>query len=148
MTLAITGTSTEVSVPKYVVPGGTNYYWIPEADLGTTAKEVTAVDADGILTYSGGTIDPTGDAGYNQASGNKRFPSILTRDFLGARGDIEVKAVFTGTGWVCELKRALNTGDVDDVVFDPSAELPFGFAIFDNAAIAHAIKPGLTMTFE
>ena len=148
VTLAITGTSTEVSVPKYVVPGGTNYYWIPEADLGTTAKEVTAVDADGILTYSGGTIDPTGDAGYNQASGNKRFPSILTRDFLGARGDIEVKAVFTGTGWVCELKRALNTGDVDDVVFDPSAELPFGFAIFDNAAIAHAIKPGLTMTFE
>ena len=138
----------DVSVPKYVVPGGTDYYWIPTADLGTTAKLVTAVDANGILTYSGGTINPAGDTGYDQGTGNKRFPSILTRDFLGARGDVEVKAEYTGTGWICEVKRKLNTGDADDVVFDPSAELPFGFAIFDNAAIAHAIKPGLTLIFE
>ena len=109
---------------------------------------VTAVDENGVLTYNGGTIDPTGDTGYDQGTGNKRFPSILTRDFLGARGDVEVKAMHNGTGWVCEVKRKLNTGDVDDVVFDPTAELDFGFAIFDNSAIAHAIKPGLKMIFE
>jgi len=140
--------SADVSVPKYVVPGGTNYFWIPEADLGTTAKLVTAVDANGVLSYSGGTIDPTGDTGYDQGTGAKRFPSILTRDFLGARGDIEVKAKYTGSGWICEVKRKLNTGDADDVVFAPGADLPFGFAIFNNAAIAHAIKPGLTLKFE
>ena len=139
----------DVSVPKYVVPGGTDYYWIPEADLGGAAKLVTAVDANGVLTLEDATtIDPAGDTGYNQGTGNKRFPSILTRDFAGARADIEVKVTHTGTGWIAELKRKLDTGDVDDVVFNPAEELPFGFAIFNNAAIAHAIKPGLNLKFE
>jgi hypothetical protein len=39
-------------------------------------------------------------------------------------------------------------GDEDDVVFDPTAEISFGFAIFNNAAIAHAIKAGLNMKFK
>ena len=147
-TLTITGTATDVSVPKYVIPGATDYFWIGEDQLGVDAKLVTAVDADGVLTYDGGTIDPTGDTGYDQGSGNKRFPSILTRDFLGERADISVKAMHTGTGWVVELHRKLDTGDPWDVVFDPTAELDFGFAIFDNAAIAHAIKPGLKMKYE
>lgn len=148
-TLMITGTQTEVSVPAYVVPDGTDYYWYSEADLASSAKEVTAVDAEGVLTYNGGTIDPTGDAGYNQSTGAKRFPSILTRDFLGERADLSIKAVHTSNGWVAEIKRKLNTNDPWDVVFDPAvAELPFGFAIFNNAAIAHSIKPGLTLKFE
>lgn len=139
----------EVSVPLYVVPGGTDYYWIPEAQLGNEAMLVTAVDANGVLSYDGGTIDPTGDAGYNQGTGDKRFPSILTRDFLGERADITIKASHTGTGWVAEITRKLNTNDPWDVVFDPAvAELRFGFAIFNNAAIAHSIKPGLTLKFE
>jgi len=137
-----------VKVPKYVVPDGTDYYWIPEADLGTTAKLVTAVDADGVLTYAGGTIDPTGDAAYDQATGSKRFPSILTRDFLGERADLTIKVMHTGTGWVAEFTRKLDTGDPWDVVFNAAEELPFGLAIFDNAAIAHAIKPNLNMKFE
>lgn len=147
-TLTITGTSTEVSVPKYVIPGGTDYYWIGENELGSTAKLVTAVDENGVLTYDGGTIDPTGDAGYAQSTGIKRFPSILTKAFTGARADIDVKAVYTGTGWITEVTRKLNTGDADDAVFNPAEEMPFGFAIFNNAAIAHAIKPGLNMKFE
>ena len=139
----------DVSVPLYVMPGATDVHWYSEADIASDAKLVTAVDANGVLTYDGGTIDPTGDAGYNQSTGNKRFPSILTRDFLGERADLDIKAVHTGTGWVAEVKRKLNTGDPWDVVFDPAvAELPFGFAIFDNAAIAHSIKPGLNLKFE
>ena len=42
----------------------------------------------------------------------------------------------------------MDTGDSDDVVFDPAEELAFGLAIFDNAAIAHAIRPNLKMTFQ
>ncbi len=118
--------------------------------MGVEAKLVTAVDADGILTLDGGgTIDPTGDAGYNQGTGVKRFPSILTRDFLGERADLTIKANHTSTGWVAEVTRKLNTNDPWDIVFDPAvAEVPFGFAIFNNAAIAHSIKPGLTLKFE
>ena len=150
--MVITGTSTVVSVPKYVIPGETNYYWIPENELpGATpgnAKLVTAVDAEGVLTYDGGTIDPTGDTGYDQGTGDKRFPSILTRDFIGERADLTIKVTHTGTGWITEFTRKLNTGDPYDVVFVTTEELPFGLAIFDNAAIAHAIKPGLLMKFE
>ncbi len=140
----------DVSVPLYVVPDGTDYYWIPEAQLDQEAKKVTAVDADGILTLEGGgTIDPTGDTGYDQGTGNKRFPSILTRDFLGERADLTIMAKHTGTGWVAEFTRKLDTTDPWDIVFDPAgADVPFGFAICSNAAIAHGIKPGLTMTFE
>ena len=123
------------------------YYWIGEDEFGTTAKMVTAVDENGILSYEGGTINPA-LGGYEQGIGAKRFPSVLTKDFTDARADITIMAQYTGTGWVCEFTRKLNTGDPDDVVFDPTAELPFGLAIFNNAAIAHAIKPNLSMKFE
>lgn len=93
------------------------------------------------------TLDPNGDAGFNKSTGNKRVPSVVTSDFTGGRADISIKAVHTGSGWVAEVQRKLNTGDVDDVIFDKTAELPFGFAIFDNAAIAHGIKTNLTLKF-
>lgn len=97
-TLAITGTTTEISVPKYVIPNLTEYYWIGQDEIDNgTAKLITAVDENGVLTFDGGTVNPAGDE--------------------------------------------------DDVVFDPAQELPFGFAIFNNAAIAHGIKPGLMMKF-
>lgn len=139
----------DVSVPKYIIPDAVDTYWIGESDInGGTAKLVTAVDANGVLTYEGGTIDPTGDSDYAHSTGTKRFASVLLKPFTGARADIEIKAVHTGDGWRCEVKRKLNTADVDDVVFNTAEELPFGFATFDNAAIAHAIKPNLTMKFE
>ncbi len=137
-----------VKVPKYVVPDATDYYWISIDDIDNgTAKMITAVDADGVLTYDGGTINPA-DGGYEQGTGVNRFPSVITKAFTLGRGDISIEAVYTGSGWVCEFTRKLNTNDEDDVVFDPTAELPFGLAIFNNSAIAHGIKPNLTMKFE
>ncbi len=138
----------DVSVPLYVIPNETDYYWIDKDQIDNgTAKLITAVDGNGVLTYDGGTIDPA-DGGYEQGTGTKRIPSVNTKAFEGPRADISVKAVHTGTGWVCEVKRKLNTGDPDDAVFNPAEEMPFGFAIFNNAAIAHAIKPGLNLKFE
>jgi hypothetical protein len=146
--LEITGTADMVKVPKYVIPNATGYYWIDEDQIGNgTAKLVTAVDANGVLTYDGGTIDPA-TGGYEQGVGNKRFPSVTTKAFTLGRADISIKSIHTGTGWICEVTRKLNTGDEDDVVFDLAQELPFGFAIFNNAAIAHGVKPGLLMKFE
>ena len=139
----------DVTVPKYVDPTKTDYFWISVDDAGNSAKEVIGVDANGVLTFADNTtLDPNGDAGFAAATGNKRVPSVVTSAFTGGRGDIDVKAVHTGSGWICEVSRKLNTGDVDDVVFDSTQELPFGFAIFNNSAIAHAIKPGLMMKFK
>lgn len=140
----------EVSIPKYIIPDASNYYWIDADQIANnTAKLVTGVDVDGVLAYNGGFLDPNADlSSYAQKVGTKRFPSVLTKAFTGARADIDIKAVYTGTGWICEVSRKLNTGDEDDVVFKAGEELPFGFAIFNNAAIAHAIKPGLLLKFD
>jgi hypothetical protein len=147
-TLTITGTSTDVSVPLYVIPNQTGYYWISQDDIdNNAAKMVTAVDENGVLTYSGGAIDPA-TGGYEQGIGTKRFPSVTTKPFTLSRGDITIQAMHNGTGWVAEFTRKLNTNDEDDVIFDITKEIPFGLAIFNNAAIAHAIKPGLVMKFE
>lgn len=139
----------DVNVPKYIIPDATDYYWISQDDIDDgTAKMVTAVDVDGILTFDGGTIDPNGIDSYAQGTGDKRFPSVTTKAFTLGRADIDIKAVHTGTGWICEVTRKLDTGDADDIKFNTSEEVPFGFAIFNNAAIAHAIKPGLLLKFE
>jgi hypothetical protein len=139
----------DVSVPKYIIPNGTNYYWITQTDIDNgTAKVITAVDANGILTYPGGSIDPS-TGGYESGSGTKRFPSItLVGSFVGSRGDVQSFAKHTGSGWVIELSRDVSTTDAtNDIQFDPTTSTMFGFAIFENAAIGHGIKPNLILKF-
>ena len=146
--------SVDVSVPLYFIPGETDYFWITKAQIDDgTAKLITEVATDGTLTYeieAGGatdTIDPT-DAGFVAATGNKRIPSVWVENFTGSRADISVSANHTGTGWVVEFSRELDTGNPDDVVFVNTEDFPFGLAIFNNAAIAHEIKVGLLMKWE
>lgn len=141
--------TTDVSVPKYIIPGRTNYYWIDKDEIANgTALEVVAVDGNGILTLSdNSTVDPS-LGGFEKGTGNKRVPSVTIKEFTGGRADIDIAYNHTGTGWVCEFTRKLDTSDPDDVTFDPTVDLPFGLAIFNNAAIAHAIKPNLTLKFE
>ncbi|MBI2968292.1 MAG: hypothetical protein HYY40_10845 [Bacteroidetes bacterium] len=156
-TLTITGTTTSVSVPKYFIPNRTNYYVILQSEIDAgTALVITAVDSNGVLTYSGGTIDPNSDVEYQRngaTTGTKCMPSIYASAMVGDRGDITAKGVHTGTGWVLEYSRALtptdNTGSYD-VVFSTSSssEYVFGIGVFDNAAIAHAIAPKFTLKFK
>ena len=148
-TLTITGTSTSVTVPKYVIPGATNYYWITAADISSnTAVLITAVDANGVLTYATGTIDPA-LGGFEMNTGSKRAPSIVTDGpFVGSRGDISAFGKHNGTGWVLEYKRALTTTDlVNDIQFSTTQEYMFGIGIFERAGIAHGIKPNLKLKF-
>jgi len=146
--LPLDGTGADVSVPQYVIPDATDYYWITKDQIANgTAKEITGVSSAGVLSYDGGTIDPA-DGGYEAATGNKRFPSVWVENFTGSKADIAVAAVHTGSGWIVEFSRKLDTGNADDVKFDTSLDFPFGLAIFNNAAIAHEIKSNLIMTFE
>jgi len=153
VTLKLDGTGADVTVPKYYIPGRENYYWILDSEVADgTAKEIVAVASDGKLTDQDGTIiDPVTDTRYQRDGsfvGSFCMPSITTGPFVGSRGDITCGQSYTGNGWILEIKRKLNTTHSDDVVFDTSKDYPFGFAIFNNAAIAHGIKPYLTLKFE
>lgn len=148
--LTITGTSTTVNIPKYVIPAKTGYSSISQVEIDNgTAKLITAVDSTGVLTYAGGTIDPKGTTDYANGTGSKRFPSVYNLGpMTGSRGDLTTYARHTGTGWVIEIKRSLTTTDAaKDVQYDISKTYMFGFAIFENAAIAHGIKPNLLLKF-
>jgi hypothetical protein len=152
--LSITGTETVVSVPKYVIPGEKYYYWIAQDQVTNgTAKLITAVDENGVLTYSGGTIDPNVDTDFQRAgsrSGAKGVPSIVASKTLGNGGDISCKWVHTGSGFIMEIQRKLNTGDDQkvDINFADLADQYFGIGVFENAAVAHAIKANLLLKFK
>lgn len=152
--LNITGTSTSVSVPKYVIPAQKYYYWITQDQINSgAAKLITAVDAEGILTYDGGTIDPNTDTDFQRAgsrSGAKGVPSIINSKVLGNEGDITALWKHTGSGFVMEVKRKLNTGDTEkvDINFSDLSDQYFGIGVFENAALAHAIKTNLVLKFE
>jgi len=143
---------TELSGPKYVIPGRENYYWIEQSEIdGGTAKAVTAIAMDGTLTYDGGTIDPNGDPAYSQGFGNKRMPSIIINpggQGSDQRSEVQVRANHIGSGWQLEIRRKLNTGDPTDAEFVIGEDIPFGLAIFNNAAIGHGQTNFLTMRIE
>lgn len=156
-TLVVTGSmpAVSVSVPKYVILNKTNYLWILKSETTDgTALTVTAVDAEGILTLSdGSTIDPNTDVQYQRdgaGMGDKCVAGIVVGAYSGSRADITCKSTYTGTGWILEFQRALNTGDAErkDVDFSSLEDQYFGFAIFENAQIAHSIKPNLLLKFD
>lgn len=154
--LVITGSSpaVTVSVPKYVIPAKSNYGWILNSEITAgTAKTITAVSATGVLTLSdGSTIDPTVGTDYQRIGlgiGAKSIPGLTINAYTGSRGDISCKAVYTGSGWILEFTRALKTtDDIYDVDFSSLADQYFGIGIFENAQIAHSIKPNLVLKFK
>ncbi|WP_142784155.1 ethylbenzene dehydrogenase-related protein [Changchengzhania lutea] len=138
--------------PKYVIPNRENYYWIAQSEIdGGTAKAVTAIALDGTITHEGGTIDPNGDPAYSQGFGNKRIPSIIINPAgqgNDGRSEVQVKAIHTGSGWQLEIRRLLYTGDPTDAEFKIGETIPFGLAIFNNAAIGHGQTNFLSMKIE
>ena len=159
--LIITGSSPaiEVSVPKYVIPGKDDYGWITSTEITAgTAKTVTAVDANGVLTLSDATtIDPNVGTDYQRIGtygsgglGKKAIPGLtITDGYTGSQGDISCRTSYTGNGWIMEISRALTTADnVYDADFASLNDQYFGFAIFENAQIAHSIKPNLVLKFK
>jgi hypothetical protein len=146
-----------VSVPKYMIPGRTKYYWILNSEITAgSALLITNVDAEGILTLSdGSTINPNVDTDYQRNGadvGLKAIAGVTLADegYVGNSGDISCKAVYTGTGWILEFKRALKTGDTErqDIDFSSLEDQFFGFAVFENAQIAHSIKANLLLKFK
>ncbi|MEO7315795.1 MAG: ethylbenzene dehydrogenase-related protein [Ginsengibacter sp.] len=147
----------KMDVPKYFVPGSTNYYWVLKSDQNAgTAKLITGVDMDGILYYDGGTINPVTDIQFQRngaTTGIKAIPSVCdVAPFVGDRGDLDARAMYTGNGWILEMSRNLITpsgaAGKSDVQFDVTSEYVFGVAFFENAAIAHSINPKFVLKFQ
>ena len=91
------------------------------------------------------------DPAYSQGFGNKRMPSVIINpggQGNDGRSEVRIKAKHTGSGWQLEIKRKLNTGDPTDAEFKIGQSMPFGLAIFNNAAIGHGQTNFLTMTIE
>jgi len=156
VSLKLDGTGSNVNVPAWIIPDGTDVAYIDVKDTlpGGIAKKVTAVSSTGVLTYDGGTLDPTGKTEYQQVAGlvgvgSKCFPSFLTAPYTLGRADFTAKGVHTGSGWVVEFKRKLNTNSTwkQDVNFASLLDQPFGLAIFNNCNYQHSIKPNLVLKF-
>lgn len=143
---------TGMSGPLYVIPNRENYYWIAQSEIDSgTAKAVTGIALDGTITHEGGTIDPNGDPAYSQGFGSKRMPSVIINPAgqgNDGRSEVQVKAIHTGSGWQLEIRRLLYTGDPTDAEFKIGESIPFGLAIFNNAAIAHGQTNFLSMKIE
>jgi len=153
--LTMTGTATSVAVPKYVIPSRDNYDWIEKAEITAgTAKLVTAVDENGVLTLAdNSTIDPNTGTDYQRVGaglGVKAIPYIITEPIVGNYGDITAVGIYSGTGWTVEIKRLLKTTDTvnQDVDLSSLEDQPFGVSIFDRADKAHGIKTNLVLKFN
>jgi len=157
--LKLDGTGAAVTVPKWIIPEAVNqnYYLATDTLTGGKALKVTGISSAGVLTYVGGTLDPTGkaeyldNAGTTPSVGSKCFPSFIAAPLTGGRGDIKATGIYTpGKGWVLEYKRLLKTPDVlkQDIDFTSLSDQPFGVAIFNSSNYQHGIKPNLLLKFQ
>ncbi len=141
--------------PKYVILNKEKNYWILNSEITAgTAKEVKAVDANGVLTFTDDTtLDPNVGIDYLRAGANaapKAIAGVTINDagYGGTQADISCKAVWANSKWTMEFKRKLAAPDATDVDFASLEDQYFGFAIFENAQIAHSIKPNLVLKFK
>ncbi|MBO0936335.1 hypothetical protein J2I47_07220 [Fibrella sp. HMF5335] len=156
--LKLDGTGAAVNVPMWVVPNATNAYYVLASDtLSNRAVKITKVSSTGILSYNGGSIDPTVGTDYQRIGdavtggiGPKVIPSYIASPLIDGRADITCKAVHTGSGWVVEYKRALKTKDVlkQDIDFSSLTDQQFGFAVWDQSNNQHAIHTDLVLKFK
>jgi hypothetical protein len=157
--LKLDGTGATVTVPLWIIPNASNYYYILATDTlpGGKAVKITGVSSTGVLSYNGGSIDPTVGTDYLRQGntvyggvGPKCFPSYIASPLIGGRADISCAATYNGTGWVVEIKRALKTGDVlkQDIDFTSLQDQPFGFAIWNKSNNQHGIQPNLLLRFQ
>ncbi len=66
------------------------------------------------------------------------IPGVVVSPFTGDRGDVHCISEFNEKGHTLWIRRKLNTGNKDDVVFVPGESVAFAASAFDHAAKRHA----------
>lgn len=156
--LKLDGTGATVTVPMWIIPNSTgDFIKVTDTLPGGTAVKITGVSSTGVLTYSGGSIDPNVGTDYQRigdsvfgGDGSKGFPGLILSPVLRGRADIDCISVYTGTGWIYEIKRLLKTGDVlkQDIDFTSLQDQQFGMAVWNKSNYQHGIKPNLLLQFQ
>lgn len=73
---------------------------------------------------------------------------VLNHSVSGSVADVSAKGVWREGQWTLELRRKLNTGHPDDVVFAPGKGVPGGIAVFDRSGDKnHNISDNLLFQF-
>lgn len=97
----------------------------------------------------------SGDALYKSIRHARKVDEVMPKYKLadkkpqGSIADITAIALWSEGRWHLELKRALVTGNDDDVVFAPAGNYPFGVAVFDNSPnYDHSVSDTLRLTFR
>ncbi len=70
------------------------------------------------------------------------IPGYLVSPAIGSRGDVAAKGVWADGKWIVVIKRPLDTGNDDDVVFNPPKPVPFGVSVVDDGGgLEHTVSP-------
>jgi hypothetical protein len=73
---------------------------------------------------------------------------ILTENPQGSVADVHCKGVWKDGRWNLEIRRKLDTGNPDDIVFSPGKTVMGGIAVFDHSGDDdHVISQTLTFQF-
>jgi hypothetical protein len=164
-TLSLNGVGTKVTVPMWIIPNSTaDFIKVEDTLAGGAARKITGVDSvAGVLTFNGGTIDPNEGTDYQRTgdpvtgpTAAKAIPGVIVSPVKNGRADISLGAIYTGSGWVYEIKRLLKTPDAlkqdidftKDKIGDQLADQPFGVAYFNRSNYQHGIKPNLLLKFK
>jgi len=81
-------------------------------------------------------VAPADYAAYLQALPG--VPGSTLSEAQGSRGNVRAQAAYANGSWTVIIWRALNTGNTDDVVFNPaSGAMPLAIAVMDNSGGTH-----------
>ena len=85
---------------------------------------------------------------YSKFKSGDTIPYRLPVKPNGSRFDVKAQSRYSSGNWTVMISRKLNTGNEDDVVFNPMKRYSFAMAVFDNSGSDHskATKP-LILTF-
>ncbi|HEU4928420.1 MAG TPA: ethylbenzene dehydrogenase-related protein, partial [Candidatus Krumholzibacteria bacterium] len=130
------------TLPKYWIPGRTNYHWIMQSEIDNgTARKIVDMDADGNLIDEDGTVLDKTQFGYSSAL---VIPSVHgIQPATGSRGDVDAWYRWENGHWYLKVKRLRDTGNDDDVQFAKrNHPYEFSIGIMNAASIAHATPGG------
>lgn len=115
------------TAPLYVEKDPTDY-------LDAMVLTQTEVDKDETIEIANATVDKINEYWDNYQRLGAVVPERILREPSDSRADIRQAGTWSNGEWTVEIKRALDTGNDDDVQFsDLSLDYLFGVSVMDNA---------------
>ncbi len=109
--------------------------------LGNSTN-VVAFSNDDRPFWDNNGVEITWTAGVNATPVGNFINGYKSTIPVGSQGDVLAASVHNGTAWNVEFKRALDTGNNDDIAFDDSSPIPFYVAIHNNSGDAAHFRAG------